>query len=151
MFRYLLFAIPAAIAPSSQLAAQIADPTQFDSLRGELVRLRGSDVGLASGRLITVTGDTLLVKVGPGEHRFPAQAIDSLWVGRRSTGRGAAVGGVVGATAAGIYGAVQCHEAEVWPALCAAVGAPLGALGGVVIGGLVGHRFVRWRLRYVRN
>jgi hypothetical protein len=105
----------------------------------------------AEGRLGPVDDSTLTLNGKQGVSQFRVAAIDSLWRRGRHTGRGAIVGGVVGAglftgflqliVAITCDSDTQCHRDHnrAW-----AAGIVIGGSGGALLGAGVGSLFHRW-------
>jgi hypothetical protein len=74
--------------------------------------------------------------------------VDSLWVARRATGKGALIGALTGLGVGAIIGAVAAEGAYDTPPLAwAAVYGGVGLLGGAVVGTVVGSTR-RWERAY---
>ena len=97
----------------------------------------------------------LVVRHRTDEWRIPLTQIDSVWVRQRTTGTGVRRGALWGAVALGGFGLWVGHGLCESPSGCgsdamqvAGVGALLGALGGLLIGGFIGHTVSVWDRRY---
>lgn len=144
-------------ATAQEHAASLPDAVSRLEL-GSPVRTRIDDGTIVTGRLTGITRDREIRleprgREGPGEVALPIHAVDSLWAGRRSGGRGAvggaAIGAALGAVLTKVVGDIVCDapgndcdtgpSAEAWIGLIGG-----GAVLGAGIGWAVGHDHVRW-------
>lgn len=99
------------------------------------------------GSFMGTRGDTVFFGT-PGQPpmAFRFNAVDSVWRVGRATAAGTWIGAVVGAASGAAAYALTENDAR--SAGTGVVSAGVGALGGAVIGALVGRGFRRWRLVY---
>lgn len=152
----------AALLHATPVRAQTADTTAITTaLRtacpGSLVRVATRTDGVVQGRCGTVQDGRLLVRAAGGERGVELVQIDTVWLRQRSTGRGAAIGAVVGGLGLGLLGLSAGHGLCEQPNGCgrepytiAGVGALVGLLGGTVIGGIAGYHVTTWDRRHPR-
>jgi len=135
--------------PLSGIAGQDG-PKGTDNLRpGQTLRVWLANGQRFEAKLVGVDSN-LVLRFAQSPQAVPTSSIDSLWVRRRGTGRGALIGGIVVGGAAFAVGAVVCSalsegdgchnwgEVTVFGLAGGAVGALLGAG--------VGSLFPKWRL-----
>ena len=131
-----------------------------DAALGQAVRQleRRARVRVSAGTTVTegeVTGysyDRVTVETRNGSSMpIPINTIDGMWTRRDYTGRGAAIGGGIGAAVLGAYGFAaatgMCEQATGCGGAGVAVGllgAAIGGAGGIVVGGAVGILTRRW-------
>ena len=149
---FVLALVPTLLAaPGPGAAQQPADtlPTSVLTV-GRMVRLQAEELGRLQGRVGRLADRGVLLTLDNGEARtVPLASIDTLWVRKRHTWLGAAIGGVVG-FGAGVF------VAEIAKAVCefdcsntsSIFGGLLGSLPGAVLGGIIGSAFPRWAREY---
>jgi hypothetical protein len=125
-------------------------PSQDVALRpGQTVRVWLADGQRFEGRLVAVDSSPLVLRFA-GPHPVVAlTAIDSLWLRRQSSGRGALIGGIVVGGVSFAGAAAFCvalgegSGCDAWGAVALVTlgGAGVGALLGAGVGGL----FPRWK------
>ena len=138
----------------------LAVPGQVAAQRvaaGDSVRIRTREGASFEARVAAVLPDSVELYQAAEARGYDFRSIDSLWVRREASraGRGAAVGGFTLAVAFVIWcnlDADKGHPVEVCPSgagtlAAGVVGAGLGALGGALVGSLIGVE--RWDLRFV--
>jgi hypothetical protein len=146
-FLHLLLLLPTlAGAQTPDLATrQAAVQTLSDS---EWVRLSSPTFGRLEGRILEHTAAELVLGTGPQPMRIPATSIDTLWTRARPSRTGAIVGALAG-TVIGVLIATGTVERGESPGtdylLVFGVG---GAVGGGLLGALVGKAFPSWHRRY---
>lgn len=107
---------------------------------------------VTQGEIIGYTNDGVTVETRAGSSTpIPINTIDEMWTRRDYTGRGAAIGGGVGAVAMGtlthafVTGmcerATGCESEAIGAAL---LGAVVGGAGGSLVGSVVGALTRRW-------
>jgi hypothetical protein len=158
----LLGLVVAALLHATPVRAQTADTTAittalWTACPGSLVRVATRSDGVVQGRCGTVQDGRLLVTSAGNERAIELVQIDTVWLRRRATGRGAAVGAVVGGAALGLFGLWAGHELCEQPNGCGsepyqigAVAAFTGVLGGSLTGGFIGYNVTAWSRRYPR-
>jgi hypothetical protein len=156
------FAVALALSVSFELQAQGVLPRR-DTLAFRLypiaarsrVRLRTTEGERIEGRLAQSSHMTAGLRLEGRSDPLAFALVDSLWVRESARAKGAAIGGLAlgisslafwGALCQGLSEGAGCGE---WGTVIA-LSLPEAALGAV-IGGLVGSRLVRWRLRYARR
>jgi hypothetical protein len=118
------------------------------------VRL-GSEVRVATnegthrGKVLRITATDLVLDEGAAPRTVSFAALDSLWVARRSTGKGAWVGALVGL---GVGAAIGTAAGEGWsdtPQIAGTLlGGGAGALGGALLGAVSGAVSRTWVREY---
>jgi hypothetical protein len=128
----------------------IAGQAGSDRLRaGQTVRVRLADGQRFEAKLVGVDSN-LVLRFAQSPQTVPISSIDSLWLRRRGTGRGALIGGVVVGGAAFALGALVCTAlgegdgCSNWDYVTG-FGLAGGAVGAL-LGAGVGSLFPRWRL-----
>jgi hypothetical protein len=143
ILRAFLFVVAAVAAISSSAAAQREVPAS-----GRVrITARGWQPARATGTLMRVTDDSVMVRTGDSLVAFPRERVTRVEVpdGRRTyVGPGILIGIGVGA-AIGAIGGITCHDdcPDGTTALTTGIGAGGGMLLGAGIGALV--RGDRWR------
>ena len=153
--------VSAAVAGLVLLASSPGHAQQLDSLAivqrtqalsrladGQRVRIRAGGIGWVDGRVVSRSPMLVTVRSESSTVEVPAARIDSLWTHGTRAGKGALIGGAVGALSFGAIAAMICpRECDASSGTAAvgagAFGAVLGGAVGAVIGAIVPH----WRLR----
>jgi hypothetical protein len=103
------------------------------------------------GRVIRVAGDSVFIADAGRVRALPMGLIDTLWVRRRATGRGALVGALVGgvplALALGALCAGYGDDCGNNVTGAAAAGFVIGGGAGALLGSAIGSVVVRWERR----
>jgi hypothetical protein len=100
--------------------------------------------------VLEVSPTELVLSPEPQPLRVPATSIDTLWVRKHSAVRGGIIGGVL----LGVFGAVvgasigERGDDDYNPGFTALVLGGGGALGGGLLGALVGLAIPRWDRQY---
>jgi hypothetical protein len=146
----LIGAATVAVLPAqAQVRAEPLTPLRVGT------RLRIATAGeVVQGRLALVTPSTLTITTDSGQRAIPLQNITTVWERKRHGGRGALIGGVIGA--AGFTGFLHL----IVSALCDSsdgctrdhrrawgYGIVLGGAGGGLLGAGIGSLFTRWEQR----
>ena len=107
------------------------------------------------GRFLSASSESLTLNTASGEQSVRLVAIDTLWRQQRATGRGAAIGAVVGGLSVAVLGGVLagglcesadgCHGAT---APYMGAGLVLGGTVGAVLGASIGSLAHRWGRRF---
>ena len=149
----LLLLAPRAVRAQDSVpsAASVLQP---GVARRQLVRLTVEQVRVM-GRLTGLTATQVALGTDAGVRPIDLSAIDTVWVPQSSAGRGALIGGLVGALALGVLGSVAVSD------FCsnqscngdgaltgAAVGGAVGFAGGALVGALFGALSPRWKQRF---
>jgi hypothetical protein len=127
-----------------------AQPPMFEVLSdSQWIRVSSTGQSRREGRLLEhSTTEIVLDRERP--QRIPITSIDTLWERRTASKTGAWVGGLVGA-GVGILVATQAVEkGETAPADYVGLFAIGGAVGGGLLGALVGRAFPTWYRLYPR-
>jgi hypothetical protein len=127
-----------------------AQPSMFQELSdSQWVRVSGNGHARREARLSEHSTTEMVLDL-ERPLRIPTTSIDTLWERRSASGTGAWVGGLVGASV-GILVATQAVEKGETPSAdyvgLFAVG---GAVGGGLLGALVGRAFPKWHRLYAR-
>jgi hypothetical protein len=128
-----------------------AQPSMFEVLSdSQWVRVSGSGHARREAMLLEHTAAEIVLDLESHPLRIPATSVDTLWERRTASKTGAWVGGLVGA-GVGILVATQAVEKGETPSAdyigLFAIG---GAVGGGLLGALVGRAFPRWHRLYSR-
>jgi hypothetical protein len=116
---------------------------------GSRVRIATDDGGVHRGTLVRAGAAEIALSEDTAESTIRLMAMDSLWVARRSAGRGALIGGLVGVAAGAIAGAVACADCQDTPPEAVTVGgAAVGAVIGAAIGAGIGAVTTHWTRQY---
>lgn len=142
----------AALAPGA-LDAQAA-PAPFAEARvGRTIRVQLHDGGRIEGRVTAADGARVRLDGVPAP--VEATQVDSLWLRRSGTGRGAVIGAAGGALAGLGFAVFVCDRVsegqgcDAWDAVALITAG--GAAGGALIGAAVGSAMPRWTRAYART
>jgi hypothetical protein len=119
----------------------------FQSLEdSQWVRLAGSGLSRREGRVLEASPTELVLSPEPQPLRVPATSIDTLWVRKHSAVRGGIIGGLVLGAMGAIVGASIGEEGgdDYNPAFWSLIFGGGGAVGGGLLGALVGSTIPRW-------
>ena len=132
-----------AVAHDSAVARAMTTFRVEDPIRVALLRSR------FRGQFMGVTGDTVFFgSSGQPPMAFRFNAVDSIWAVGRSTRRGALAGGIVGAFAGTLFLGIGGRPDEGKSLSHAVLGSAVGAVGGGLLGALIGSRFRAWKRLY---
>ena len=123
----------------------------FQSLEdSQWVRLAGPGLGRREGRVLEVTPTEVALSLEPQPLRVPATSIDTLWTRGHSAVRGGIVGGLLLGVLGAVVGASLGEEGDddYNPGFGALVLGGGGAVGGGILGALVGLTIPRWHRRH---
>ena len=116
---------------------------------GRTVRVRGHDVGTLTGSAIGVHDGALWLQGEPRSRQVSIADIDWVWVSRGHAATGALVGGLIGAVVG--VAAIAGRSCQLGDRACLN-GAYLEssgiALGGLLVGALIGSGTRNWQLPY---
>jgi hypothetical protein len=128
-----------------------AQPSAFEILSdSQWIRVSRPEQGRREARLLRHTATELVLDVGQSPLRIPATSIDTLWERRTASKTAALIGGLLGA-GAGILVATQAVEkGETAPVDYVGLFAVGGAVGGGLLGALVGRAIPKWHRVYAR-
>ena len=122
---------------------------------GQRVRLQVEQLGRVEGRFLMADEEAMTFAEG---EPIGLPDINRLWVRRRSTGKGARIGALVGGAVGIVFGiwmareVSHCDAYEPEPCIPTAAGAALGGVvfgaGGTVLGAGIGFAIPTWRLRF---
>jgi len=116
---------------------------------GQTVRVRLVGGQRFEARLVSVDSSPLVLRFAQSPQGVPISSIDSLWLRRRGTARGAIIGGIVVGGASFALGALVCTVVgegtgcNDWGAVV--VFSVAGAGVGALLGAGVGSLFPRWQ------
>jgi hypothetical protein len=113
---------------------------------GQTVRVRLSDGRRFEARLVGVDSSPLVLRFRQSPHVVPSSSIDSLWLRRSSTGRGALIGGIVLGAVSLPFWTYACYIAgclRSWGVVVALTGG--SAAIGAGLGAGIGSLFPRWQ------
>ena len=116
---------------------------------GQTVRVRLADGQRFEARLVGVDSSPLVLRFAQSPQGVPISSIDSLWLQRHSSGRGALIGGILvggftfGVAAWACAAIAEGSGCDAWGAVALITlgGGGVGALLGAGVGGL----FPRWK------
>ena len=118
------------------------------------IRIASSEAPM-NGRFLNATSESLVLGTATVERSVPLRAIDTLWTARRATGKGAAVGAVVGGVALAALGSFAvwglcegdngCHS-DYPPVVGGSL--VLGGVTGAFLGAVIGSFSHRWHRDY---
>ena len=143
----LLSSLPAsagAQAPESYARRQALFEQLADS---QLVRLAAPDIGRREGRLLERGPSDVVLTAEPQPVRLPATAIDTVWTRGGSAVTGAIVGAILGAGLGVIAGTAFGEENAGSARNVLGLGG-LGAIGGALLGTVIGAPIGRWHRRF---
>jgi hypothetical protein len=126
-------------------------PQVFQSLEdSQWVRLVGSGLSRREGRVLEVSPTEVVLSPEPQPLRVSATSIDTLWVRKHSAVRGGIVGGVLLGALGAVVGASIGEEGgdDYNPAFWSLIFGGGGAVGGGLLGALVGSTIPRWDRQY---
>jgi MFS family permease len=101
-------------------------------------------------RLLEHSATEIVLDLEPRPLRIPVAAIDTLWERRTASKTGALVGGLLGAGIGVLVATQAIEEGETPSAGWVGVFAIGGAVGGGLLGALVGRAFPKWHRLYTR-
>jgi hypothetical protein len=138
--------------------AQRPSPSRAAILAAERDRQREVRLSLQQtrliGRLTDVTEDRATVAESSGTRAIDLGAIDTIWVRRTAVGKGALIGGAIGAVGLGVFlgllGDALCESTNCGNETLGAalIGVGLGAAGGGLIGAGIGLAIPVWKRRF---
>lgn len=150
MMKCACIAAAFAVAVTAGLPAQGPRAALQQVGAGKLVRV-SADGRRVQGRIAAIEGDNLVLSVDDTRRPIVIAEIDSLWRRRGAYGKGALVGGVVGAAAftgfLHFVVSIACESSDgcrddrrrAW-----GYGLVLGGAGGALLGAGIGGLFNRW-------
>ena len=125
-------------------------PPRFEVLRdSQWIRVSSTGQSPREGRLLEHSTTEIVLDLERSQ-RIPISSIDTLWERRTASKTAAVIGGLLGA-GVGILVATQAAEkGESPPADYIGLFSIGGAVGGGLLGALVGRAFPRWHRLYAR-
>jgi hypothetical protein len=128
-----------------------AQPSMFEVLSdSQWIRVSSTGHARREARLLEHSATEIVLDLEPRPLRIPVTGIDTLWERRTASKTGALVGGLL-AAGIGVLVATQAVEkGETPPADYVGVFAIGGAVGGGLLGALVGRAFPKWHRLYTR-
>ena len=156
-----LLSLAASVVAADPVRAQAADSSAiraavWTACPGGELRLATRTEGIIRGRCGGVRDGRLFVGLYADERMVNLAEIDTVWVRRRATLRGAATGGVAGGVGMGLLG---LSVATAWcpsggcareTVFIARVSTLAGVVGGALLGAAVGHNVRFWDRRHPR-
>jgi len=137
----LIFVVPSAHAQGMPESVLRLKPNT--TLRVETMSL-----SRIQGQFLRATNDTLFLSVQKSETVVPLSNMHGLWQRGRATKTGAIIGGIIGAVGF-IFLAEAVASTSDEPHGDPAAGAGvIGAVGGGLLGGLIGAAIPKWHHRY---
>jgi hypothetical protein len=113
----------------------------------QVVRLSTSELGRRQGFLLEHDTAALVLTAGRQPLRIPAVTIDTVWTRGSSTGVGALVGAIIGAGLGALAG-TELGEENAGSADNVLGMAGIGAIGGGLVGAIIGTPITRWKRRF---
>jgi len=104
--------------------------------------------GSREAPLLAHSASELVLDARPAPLRLDAASIDSLWERRTASGRGALIGGLVGGVVGVLIATQAVEEGETAPADYVGLLGVGGAVGGGLLGALIGRAVPRWHRVY---
>ena len=149
-FLALLLVFPA-LAVAQTPRSVPAQPALFEVLSdSQWIRVSSTGQARREARLLEHSAAEIMLDLAPRPLRIPLASIDTLWERRTASKTGALVGGLLGA-GIGVFVATQAVEKGETPSPdyvgLFAIG---GAVGGGLLGALVGRAFPKWHRLYTR-
>ena len=148
----VLYALPTGAGAQDTAAARGVDPVVAGLKPASVVRLSVGGARIVAP-FVRLEGATLWLGDAERSQSVPLASVDSLWVRRRATGRGALIGGVIVGTAFAVLLGATCGIPESdcdisgGRVTYAAIGLVVGGVVGGVAGGGIGFLAHRWQLR----
>jgi len=126
-----------------------AQPSMFEALSDSQWV---SSIGHArrEAMLLEHSAAEIVLDLEPYPLRIPVTGIDTLWERRTAGKTGALVGGLLGAGIGVLIATQAVEKGETPPADYVALFAIGGAVGGGLLGALVGRAFPKWHRLYTR-
>jgi hypothetical protein len=145
----LLIVFPAlAVAQTPQPIP--AQPSMFEVLSdSQWIRVSSTGHARREARLLEHSATVIVLDLDP-PLRIPVTSIDTLWERRTASKTGALVGGLLGAGIGVLVATQAVEKGETPPADYVGVFAIGGAVGGGLLGALVGRAFPKWHRLYTR-
>ncbi len=141
----LLLLVPAALSAQRADSVPIFRP-------GAVLRAELSGGERVQGLLVSQDQVALTLRQDHAQRRVASAELGRVWVRERSTRTGAIVGGIAGAVSGGvlfnIVARVACESSDCQIAGATLVGVGVGALGGGLVGAVIGAAIPHWRLRF---
>jgi hypothetical protein len=123
----------------------------FEVLRdNQWIRVSSTGQARREARLLEHSTTEVVLDLEPHPLRIPATSIDTLWERRTASKTGALVGGLVGAGVGILVATKAVEKGETAPAGYIGLFAIGGAVGGGLLGALVGRAFPKWHRLYSR-
>jgi hypothetical protein len=146
----LLIVFPAlAVAQTPQPIP--AQPPMFEVLSdSQWIRVSSTGHARREARLLEHSATEIVLDLEPRPLRIPVTGIDTLWERRTASKTGALVGGLLGAGIGVLVATQAVEKGETPPADYVGVFAIGGAVGGGLLGALVGRAFPKWHRLYTR-
>ena len=127
-----------------------AQPSMFEVLSdSQWIRVSGARHPRHEARLLEHSATEIVLDLDR-PLRIPVTSIDTLWDRRTASKTGALVGGLLGAGIGVLVATQAVEKGETPPADYVGVFAIGGAVGGGLLGALVGRAFPKWHRLYTR-
>ena len=128
-----------------------AQPSMFEVLSdSQWIRVSSTGHARREARLLEYSATEIVLDLEPRPLRIPVTGIDTLWERRTASKTGALVGGLLGAGIGVLVATQAVEKGETPPADYVGVFAIGGAVGGGLLGALVGRAFPKWHRLYTR-
>jgi hypothetical protein len=145
---FILFPVLAVAQTPQPIPAQ---PSRFESLSdSQWIRVSSSGLARHEARLLERSATEIVLDLEPRPLRIPVSSIDTLWERRTGSKTGALVGGLLGAGIGVLVATQTVEKGETPSADWVGVFAIGGAVGGGLLGALVGRAFPKWHRLYTR-
>jgi len=120
-------------------------PPTFEVLSdSQWIRVSSPGYGRREARLLDHSASEIVLDLEPQPLRIPATSIDTLWERRTASSTGALVGGLLGAGIGVLIATQTVEEGETPSAGWVGLIGVGGAVGGGLLGALVGRAFPKW-------
>lgn len=127
-----------------------AQPSMFEVLSdSQWIRVSSTGHARREARLLEHSATEIVLDLDR-PLRIPVTSIDTLWDRRTASKTGALVGGLLGAGIGVLVATQAVEKGETPPADYVGVFAIGGAVGGGLLGALVGRAFPKWHRLYTR-
>ena len=128
-----------------------AQPLMLEALSdSQWIRVSSTGHARREARLLEYSATEIVLDLEPRPLRIPVTGIDTLWERRTASKTGALVGGLLGAGIGVLVATQAVEKGETPPADYVGVFAIGGAVGGGLLGALVGLAFPKWHRLYTR-
>jgi hypothetical protein len=150
MIRLLQIVVLLVMVVAGEVSAQGPRAALQQVGTGKLVRV-ATDGQRVQGRITAIEGDNLILSIDDRARPVVIAEIDTLWRRRGAHGKGAVIGGVIGAAAftgfLHFVVTIACESSDGCPGdrrRAWGYGLALGGAGGALLGAGIGGLFNRW-------